>query len=344
MKRQVGWGIFGTGMVATAFAEGLRGLPDIRLAAVGSRDLERARGFAARWGAARACGDYAEVAADPAVDVVYVATPNHRHAPDSRLCLEAGKAVLCEKPFALDAAQAREVVDLARARGLFCMEGMWMRFMPAVRRLKRLVEEGAVGRVHSFAADLGFPVPRDPGNRFFDPALGGGALLDLGVYPLSLAFHLLGPPVRIRAQAGLASTGVDEQVAAVLGYQDGRLATVATSIGAQLPGEALVVGDRGSIRLHGPLYRPSRLSIMKTPPPPSGGRAVRLIRRALRKLVGRRPRTIYAPCRGNGYVHEAEEVVRCIQDGRLESEVMPLDETLAIMEAMDEIRRRWTDT
>ena len=196
--RPIRWGILGTGRVAGRFAQALRELDDARLLAAGSRRLATAEAFARHHGVERAYGSYAQLAADPDLDIVYVASPHALHREHSLLCLEAGRAVLCEKPFALNATEAREVIASARSRGLFCMEAMWTRFLPAMRRLTELVDAGAIGELRMVTAQLGFPSEPDPSSRLFDPALGGGALLDLGVYPLALASQLLGRPGRGR--------------------------------------------------------------------------------------------------------------------------------------------------
>lgn len=317
---RVRWGILGTGRIATAFAEGLTSLPDAELAAVGSRSAGAAAGFAERFGAARHHGSYAALAADPDVDIIYVATPNALHHANSRLCLEAGKAVLCEKPFTLNAAEAHDLVQLARARHLFLMEAMWTRFLPALLEVRRLVSEEAIGELRLLSADFGFSKEYDPHHRLFNRSLGGGALLDVGIYLLSLAFFFFGAPAQIQSQAHLGPSGVDEITGLLLGYHNGGIAQLAAAITTTTPQEATLIGSAGSIRLHAEWWRATRYTITAN---------------------GRPPETIDVPFQGNGYCHEAAEAMRCLRAGSLESTLMPLDETLAIIETMDRLRAGW---
>ncbi len=359
MQKAMRWGILGTGQVARDFAEGLQCLPDATLAAVASRAAASAEQFARQWSVERWCQGYEKLATDPEVDIVYVATPNHLHRDHCLLALQGGKAVLCEKPFALNADQAKEVIDEARRRRLFCMEAMWMRFVPALAKLRELLDSGTIGELRMLFADLGFPAPA--GNeRFFDPAMGGGAWLDLGVYPLSLAFLLLGTPAQVVSRAIIGVTGVDDDSTALLSYPRGTLAVLSASLKAHLPGEALLVGTRGQIRVHAPLYCPQRLSVQvfgDAPPASSSGKPGQWRRRLkriawlrslytrmegpLRYLLRRGPRSIYAPIQGNGYHYEAAEAMRCVRAGLAESPLMPLDETLRIMQCVDTIRAQW---
>ena len=362
MEKTIRWGILGTGLVARDFAQGLRSVPQAELIAVASRKKLSADAFALSFPVQRTYEGYECLVGDRDVDVVYVATPASLHRDHCLLALSAGKPVLCEKPFATNAAEAREVVAKARQAGLFCMEAMWMRFLPVMDRLRGLLNCGTIGEIRLLAANLGFPVQYDPASRFFDPKLGGGAFLDLGVYPLSLAFFLLGRPDRLVAQATVGPTGVDEDSAAVLHYPGGKLAVLTASLRGELPGEGLIVGTRGQIQIQSPLYRPHRLSIRVHPEPTSapaatqsagGGllaqaRKSRLLRALyfrfeglLRPLVQSRLTAVVAPFAGNGYNYEAAEVMRCLQTGELESPVMPLDETVAIMAVMDQIRASW---
>ena len=317
---KVRWGILGTGYIARKFAEGLAFLPDAELAAVGSRSQAAADAFGDEFGVRRRYTSYEALAEDPDVEVVYVATPHSLHGDNSRLCLAAGKAVLCEKPFAINAAEAAGVIEVAREKRLFLMEAMWTRFLPLLVEVRSLLAQRVIGEVRMVTADFGFRTEVDPGNRLFDPALGGGALLDVGIYPMALAFMVLGRPAHIMSMAHLGRTGVDEQAAVILSYEQGQLAVLTTAIRTQTPQEATLFGTQGSIKIHSPWWRASRLTLA------SEGEPERIIER---------------PIAGNGYNYEAAEVMDCLRNGRLESEVMPLDETLAIMKTLDEIRAQW---
>jgi predicted dehydrogenase len=317
VTKDIRWGILGTGSIAAKFARGLASLADARLVAVGSRSSATAEAFAETFGVPHRHASYEALAQDPEVDVIYVATPHSLHRENSILCLRAGKAVLCEKPFAINAAEALEVIELARARGLFLMEAMWTRFVPLIAKLRELLADGAIGQVRLLTADFGFRAPFDPAGRLFNPELGGGALLDVGVYNVSLASMIFGPPSRVVSMADLGQTGVDEQAAFVLGYEQGQLAVLSTAIRTSTPQEALMMGTDGQIRIHSPWWKPTKLTL-------SAG--------------GQPEKVIEIPFIGNGYNYEAQEVMNCLRADRTESPVMPLDETLAIMQTMDEIR------
>jgi predicted dehydrogenase len=350
----VRWGILGTGRIAAEFVRGLRSVPNAQLAAIGSRSTDKAAQFAAAFKAARSHGSYEALVRDPEVDVVYVATPHSRHKDDCLLALAAGKAVLCEKPFAVTAAEAEQVIQAARQHGKFCMEAMWMRFMPAIRRANELVRDGAIGKVRMLTADFGVPARYDPAHRFFNPALGGGALLDRGVYPLALASELFGSPTSLQSAACLAPTGVDEHVAVLLKYGEGQIASISATLTGYAANEAVIIGTQGRITIHEPLCRPDRLTLSQAPAPDDGPpapdsakerlksalRENALLRRARRMLPGRSG-SLHVPFQGNGYGHEAEEVGRCLAAGRTESSLMPLNETLAMMRTLDDIRAQW---
>lgn len=348
------WGVLGSGRMAQDFALGLQHAAGAALVAVGSRDGNRAERFAAHHGGVTAHDSYEALVNDEAVDVVYVATPHHRHCDDALMALSAGKAVLVEKAFATNADEAQRIVDAARDAGLFCMEAMWTRFVPAVRRLRRMIDDGAIGEVRSFVGDFSLPTRFEPDGRFFNREMGGGALLDRGVYPLSLAVHLIGLPDGVGAVVRPASTGVDEHASMQLRYDDGRAATLTASLVGYGPNSADVIGTTGRIHLHEPIARPERLTVQTAPAPitcEAGDRAdsaastwkaklrqSALVRRVARPVLGllRGSHDLHLPCRGNGYNYEAEEVVRCLREGLTESPVMPLDESVAIMRIIDE--------
>ncbi len=315
----VRWGVVGTGNIARQFARGLAELPDARLVGVGSRSPDTAQAFAKEFSVARAHGSYEALAADPDIDAVYVATPHTLHAENTLTCLLEGKAVLCEKPFALNAAEARSMVSAARDSGLFLMEAMWTRFFPLFGTFLDLVRDGRIGEPKLLQADFGFASGATSG-RLVDPALGGGALLDLGVYPVSLASAVLGEPERVSSQAHLGPTGVDEEVGIVSKHPGGAMALLSATIRANTPQEALVVGTRGSVRLHSPWWMPQKLTVTN-----ADGNTSEL----------------GAPLPHNGYAYEAAEVMRCLREGALESPIMPLSETLSVMGTLDTCRRQW---
>jgi predicted dehydrogenase len=357
MTTAIRWGIAGTGTIASLFAEGLADAPGAELVAVASRSAARADAFAVQAGVRRAHRSYESLANDPDVDIVYVATPNSDHAPRATMMLESGKAVLCEKPFALDANETRQVISIAEKKRIFCMEAMWMRFMPAVRELASRVRDGALGDARAATIELGHPVAFDPHSRLFDPALGGGALLDLGVYAVSLSVLLFGPATNVKSQVTFAPNGVDDHVTALLGHADGRQSTIGASLRTRLSNGASVAGTAAWARLHEPLYRPDAITITAAHAMAPGKSASGMIARARRNPALRTAvaelrslvppslrgggRTLRRRFRGNGYCHEAIEAMRCLRAGQTESPMMPLAETLLVMETMDAIRREW---
>jgi predicted dehydrogenase len=315
------WGILGTGGIARKFADALALLPDARLTAVGSRTAASAEAFGASYKIPHCHGSYAGLMQDHDVDVIYVSTIHPLHYENSIGCLDAGKAVLCEKPFTINAGQARKLIARAREKRVFLMEAMWTRFVPAFVKIRSLLAEGALGEVRQVQADFGVRPDFDPKGRLFDLQLGGGALLDLGVYPVSLASMVFGEaPGRIVSATAIGSTGVDEQSAAVLEYPDGRMAVVSCAMRFDSPQEAHILGTEGRIRIHRPWWYADTFTVVRP---------------------GREDETLTLPYIGNGYAHEAVEVMECLRTGRLESSVMPLDESQRIMETLDAVRAEW---
>jgi predicted dehydrogenase len=316
----IGWGIVGTGGIATSFATDLALMPDASLVAIGSRDQSTADEFGARFDVPHRHGSYAELVNDPDVDAVYVATPHPGHHDAALAAINAGKAVLIEKPFTMNANEASSLIDAARSRGVFLMEAMWARWLPHMVRVRELLAAGALGDVRVVIADHSQWFERDPGFRLFDPALGGGALLDLGIYPVSFASMVLGTPARVTAVSDRAFTGVDATTSAILQYDGGAHATVSTSLEVVGPNRAAIVGTEARIEIDAVFYAPTTFTLI--------GRDGTVLERFDEVHEGR------------GMQHEAAEVMRCMRAGKLESDVLPLDETLAIMETLDEIRRQ----
>ena len=320
MMDKIKWGILGLGGIARQFARGLQVCPDAELVAVASRTQEGADRFGAEFGVARRYGSYADMAQAPDIDVIYIATPHPLHAANTILCLQAGKAVLCEKPFTMNAAQAQTVIDLARREQKFLMEAMWTRFLPVLVKVRDLLAAGAIGEPCMLQADFGFRVSFDPRGRLFAPELGGGALLDLGIYVVSLASMLFGTPDRTTGLTQLGESGVDEHSALILSYPGGQLANLAISLRTTTPQTATIMGTEGMIHIPAPWWKPTQLHLI---------------------APGNTAEIIDLPFEGNGYNYEAEEVMRCLRAGELESKTMPLDETLAIMQTLDRIRAPW---
>ncbi len=318
---RIGWGILGTGRIAHKFALGLSFLDDAQLVAVGSRAQETADRFGEEWSIPHRHASYEELAGDPDVDVVYVATPHPFHKDNAILCLSAGKAVLCEKPLTINARQAEELIGCARANGVFLMEAMWTRFLPAICRLRELLASGVIGEIRMVKADFCLHTDWNPEGRLLNPELGGGALLDVGIYPVSFASMVFGgPPAEVTGMAHLGQTGVDELDAIVLGYPGGRLAALTCGIRASMPHEAYVIGTEGWVHVHRPFWKTKALTL---------------------GVADQEKDFMELPYEGNGYECEAAEVMRCLRGRKLESGIMPLDESLSVVRTLDRIRAQW---
>ncbi len=321
------WGILATGKIAHTFADDLALTPDAELVAVGSRRLESAQAFAGRYGGTP-YGSYEELVADPAVDVVYVATPHAFHLDNARLCFEAGKHVLCEKPVTLDTADAEEMVRLATEHDRFLMEAMWTACHPGIRALQERLASGELGTPRHLHAELGFRVEAPPEDRMLNPALGASALLDMGIYPLTFAHLMLGEATEIRGAADLSEGGIDLDVAMVGRYPGGALATMTASMTSWSSRRAAIATDRGRIDLDD-FHHPS--SITYTPYVQAEGNWV---------FEPGTPVAIdpIAPVIGQGYGNEIAEVGRCLAAGLRESPLVPHAQTLAILRQMDDVR------
>jgi predicted dehydrogenase len=318
MTKTVRWGIIGTGRMAATIAGELAALSPqgFECVAVASRDLERARSFAAQHGVRRGYDSVERLVEDAEVDAVYVATPHSRHATDMLACIAAGKPVLCEKPFTLDAAEAERVVNAAQSNAVPVMEAMWTRFLPAVVALRRMLAEGEIGTVRLLVGGGAF-IPRfDPTHYLFDPTLGGGVLLDAGVYLVSLASLVLGSPQRVLASGRLGATGVDEQDAILLDYGSAS-AMLYVSLQARRPPDFEILGEAGRIRLEPPVFRPTRLTIWDE--------------RGEQRIEEH-------PVDGSGYGPQLVAFAEAVSLGKRECATMPLAETVAIMRTLDAVR------
>ena len=313
-SRTVRWGIIGPGHIASQVINDFPYVAGAEALAVASRSIDRAQAFATDHGLARAYGSYAEIMSDQDVDAVYIATPHPQHYAIALAAIAAGKAALVEKTFTATVAGAEEIITAARHQRVFVMEAMWTRFQPAIVTARSLIDDGAIGEVRQVQADLGVDRPYDPADRLFDPAQGGGAMLDLGVYVVSFAQYFLGTPDRIAVNGSLTPTGVDAEAGVLLGYDDGRVATLLMSLKHHTPGAARIHGTKGWIEVPPRFHHPHRIVLCRK---------------------GQEPEIISRPPLGTGYSHELIEVTECIRAGRTESVIMPLSDTLAVQRILN---------
>ena len=320
--RTYNWGIIGPGKIARKFADDLKRLPNARIHAVASTSAERAAAFAAEYQVEHFFNRYEDIVHCPGLDIVYIATPHMLHCENALICLEHGLPVLCEKPFAMNSAEARRMVSAARKNRVFLMEALWTRFIPAVNHAIELVEQGEIGAVHTVKSDFGFKMPFDPAHRIFNKALGGGSLLDIGIYPALLSLLLFGKPAEenILAAATFTQTGVDESCAFTFQYPGNRLALGHSTVAATLPVEAWLFGTEGTIYLHPRWHHTDRLTVSRY------------------EDRHENKRDLHIPYEGWGYSFEAAHVMQCLENEMLESDKLPLDFTLDLVETLDAVR------
>jgi predicted dehydrogenase len=319
---KIKWGILACGRIAKKFASDLKLVEDAELIAVASRSKEKAIEFAKEYPAKYTFGSYEELVSNPEVDVIYIASPHAMHHEHTLLCLNHGKAVLCEKAFAINSRQAIEMVDLARSKNLFLMEALWTRFLPHYLKVKEMISEGMIGEVKGVLANFGFkPVAPVP-DRLFNPSLGGGALLDIGIYPVFLAQSILGVPNEILASMNRSSSGIDEQSSMVFTYNDGKTASLFSTLASNLETDADIFGTTGRIRLTNRFYEPSA-TIQYYPDKVDSRREIPVVREP-----------------GWGYQHEIRHVNDCLKNGLTESPLHTLNDTLSLMHTLDEIRKK----
>ena len=314
------WGILGCGRIANDFAECLALLPEAEIGAVASRSIERAEEFAAKHHAKKVYTDYDELAKDPEIDAVYIATTHNFHKDHVLICLQNGKNVLCEKPLTTNSSESEILINTAREKGLFLMEAMWTRFLPLWVNAKAWIDEGLIGELIMVKADFGFFTRHGDFGRHLNPDLAGGALLDVGIYPISLACWLFGSlPENSYSNGYMTDHGVDGVSSYYLEFGNGKSALLSSSVIAHTPKDAVIVGTKGYIQITD-FWRASELTVY---------------------LNGEEPRQHSFPYQAAGFQFEAKEAMNCILDGKTESSIMPLDETLSIMKLMDSFRHHW---
>lgn len=317
MSKKYNWGIIGPGNIAHQFAKALSVTENGVLYAVGSRDSGRAGEFAMEYGALQSYGSYDELIEDENVEVVYIATPHHRHYELSKKCLEAGKAVLCEKPITINAGQFDELISLARKNKVFYMDALWTRFLPTVQKTMELIEAGKIGEVRAVKADFGFKTEFHPAGRLYNPEMGGGSILDIGIYPIFLSLLVLGYPATIKAASVIGETGVDESCSMSFSYKNGAIANLLSTLRVNTDTSAEICGTRGRIYINRLWFKPSSLTLV---------------------IDGQKQEEQSFETRMNGYEYEAEEVMKCLNEGKTESDLLPLDFTMQLMKLLDAVR------
>ena len=318
MHRSYRWGILAPGNIAHKFAKGLQFVPGAELYAIGSRNGVKAQTFADQYHAPVSYDSYEALAADPEVDIIYIATPHTFHTENTLLCLEHGKAVLCEKPLAINSYQVEAMIQAAKRNNSFLMEALWSRFLPNIHKAKELAHSGKIGVINHLDADFGFKATYDPKSRLFDPSLGGGALLDIGIYPLFFALYLFGEPIEVESDAKLAATGVDESCKVKLKFSGGETADLFFTVTEFTPVEARIIGNLGEIMMPNRWYQPVNLAITTE----DGSEDI------VMDFVG------------NGYNYQAVEVQNCLDDGKIESTKWSHQDSLQLMRLMDKIREQ----
>ena len=316
MSKKYRWGIIGAARIAEKFAEGLKELPDAICYAIASRSQEKAEIFRAKNGFEKAYGSYEAMLEDPLVDIVYIATPNNLHFENTMMSLEAGKAVLCEKPFASNLLQVEQMIQKAKEKNLFLMEALWSRFLPSVQSFKQQMQDGAIGKPLLLEVDFGIQPKYDPQSRMFNPELGGGSVPDIGIYPLFLALYLFGKPKSVQVTSVAAPTGTDMTTSILLKHAGDEISVLTSSFAMRLDTEAKLFGENGSLRLCRMFHIPTKLMVRKGDDEEQEI-AVNLI--------------------GNGYNYEAQEVMDCLNRGETESQGMPLSFSLDLIRLLDEV-------
>ena len=315
----VNFAVLAAGGIAAKMSQAVMELPEVKMYAVASRSYERADAFAQKWGYEKAYGSYEERLQDPEVELVYVASPHSHHYEHAKMCIAAGKHVLVEKAFTVNAKQAEELIRLAREKKVLLVEAMWTRFMPAREIIDELIDEGTIGNIVSLTANLGYDIKHK--ERLIKPELAGGALLDVGVYPIQFALMTVHSPIRtISSDAVMSPEGVDYTNSVTLTFENGVMAVLHSSMLSLTDREGVIYGDKGSIRVHN-INNCERISVYDS--------------------VGTLIRDVAVPPQINGYEYEVIACVQAIESGKTECMQMPHEETIRGMEILDEIRQQW---
>lgn len=320
MYKKIKFGIIGAGRIAKKFAEGIKYAKEAELIGIASRNITKSNEFGDIFGIKKRYDNYEALAKDEEIDVVYISTPNGLHKDHAILCLKNKKAVICEKPFAGSKKDVEEMISIAKENNVFLMEAMWTRFFPLIRRIREILNEDIIGKVKMIKGDFGFKSSTGYDDIRFDKNLAGGAIMDVGVYPISFVSMIYNrQPKEIKVISDICHTGVDEQSSMIFGYENGEMALLSCAIMTETPKNIFIIGDKGYIHIPHGWYRAEKAFI---------------------QVHNKDQETIHMPMEGNGYNYEIEEVIRCLKEGKLESDIMPLKESLEIQQTLDTIRKQ----
>lgn len=323
--KTINWGIIGCGNISSQFATGLNNMEHTNILAVASRDITRGEEFAKRFGANKIYNSYEDIAKDEEIDVIYIGTPHSEHYKNAELCIKHGKAVLVEKAFTRNSSETKRLIKLAKENNVFLMEAMWTKCMPVTKEVKDWIKKGRIGEVVNMQINFGFRREMPNTHRLMDPKLAGGALLDVGVYPVTYAVHMMGElPTEIVTTAVLGETGVDVRNSTIFKFRNGALATLNSAVNAEVGKSAVIIGENGRIEI--PSFWTAKEAMLYD----VEGNLIDTAK-DLDRMEGKI----------NGYEYEAYEVNQCLRDGKLESDVVPLQDTLDIMNIMDKMRKEW---
>lgn len=319
MINKINWGILAPGHIAHKFASDLKVTPGANLMAVGSRDINRSKEFAKQFGADKAFGSYEDLAKAPEIDVIYIASPHTSHFEHTMLCLENGKNVLCEKPMAMNSRELEIMIKKAKEKNLFLMEAIWTLFLPSYRKFRELITDGTIGDIKFIQADFGLLAPENPSHRIRNKELGGGSLLDIGIYPVFLALDIAGIPEEISSKGILSKTGIDENCSMIFNYPSKNItANLFSTILSQTPVEALVCGTKGRVKLNSMWHIPTSVEI----------------------FVNGKTNVLSFKENDFGYKYEIAEVNKCISAGKKESEIFSLSSSSDLHRTLDTIRKQ----
>jgi len=352
------WGILGTGVIANQFAQDLKLLPAATMHSVHSRTYEKAQQFADEFGFTKNYYELDSFLEDPQLDIVYIATPNHLHYLHAMACLKAGKHILVEKPLALSVDQAKEMANLSKKKGLFCMEAMWSRFIPAYQKVKTLLEKDEIGAIKMITAEFGQFIKYHPDQFRFSEDSGGGCLMDLGIYPISLILMLMGKPDKIHGVCYKDNSKIDVHNRIIFKYKNGSIADIGSSFDCRLSNKIWIGGQNGAIDVSAPIYRPDSYNIYrysdaqnisqnasvirnKIHNSPLLSKIIKKINTGISLIFNRAGSKKQVAFQGNGYYHEAAEVMNCIKNGKMQSMTMSLNDSIAVLEITEMLRKKW---